>query len=82
MYTYCTIDFIDHEGRKDKEKYMLGSVGGNVLGTLYFVYFQIAGILVMTRLLKKEGTLTKFLLGSVLGSVLLQWLPVLFAFVF
>ncbi len=61
---------------------MLGSVGGNVLGTLYFVYFQIAGILIMARLLKKEGTLTKFLLGSVLGSVLLQWLPVLFAFVF
>lgn len=61
---------------------MLGSVGGNVLGTLYFVYFQIAGILVMTKLLKKEGVLTRFLLGSVLGSVLLQWLPVLFAFVF
>ena len=61
---------------------MFGSTLGNLLGTLYFVYFQIAGILVMWRLLKKEGTLTRLLLGSVTGSVLLQWLPILFAFLF
>lgn len=61
---------------------MFGSVGGNVLGTLYFIYFQVAGILLMGRLLKKEGVLTRVLLGSVAGSVLLQWLPVLFSFLF
>ena len=61
---------------------MFGSVLGNLLGTLYFLYFQIVGILVMWRVLKKEGALTRLLLGSVTGSVLLQWIPVLFAFVF
>lgn len=61
---------------------MFGSTLGNLLGTLYFLYFQIVGILVMSRLLKKESPLTKALLGSVTGSVLLQWVPVLFAFLF
>lgn len=61
---------------------MFGSVLGNLLGTLYFLYFQVVGILVMWRVLKKEGALTRLLLGSVTGSVLLQWIPVLFAFVF
>ena len=61
---------------------MFGSVLGNLLGTLYFLYFQVVGILVMWRILKKEGPLSRLLLGSVTGSVLLQWVPVLFAFVF
>lgn len=61
---------------------MFGSVLGNLLGTLYFLYFQVVGILVMWRILKKEGPLARLLLGSVTGSVLLQWVPVLFAFVF
>ncbi len=61
---------------------MFGSILGNLLGTLYFLYFQVVGILVMWRVLKKEGPLTRLLLGSVTGSVLLQWIPVLFAFVF
>ncbi len=61
---------------------MFGSALGNLLGTLYFLYFQVVGILVMWRVLKKEGPLTRLLFGSVTGSVLLQWVPVLFAFVF
>lgn len=61
---------------------MFGSVLGNLLGTLYFLYFQVVGILVMWRILKKEGPLTRLLLGSATGSVLLQWIPVLFAFLF
>ncbi len=61
---------------------MFGSFTGNIAGTLYFFYFQVAGILVMSRLLKKEEYLTKILLGSVLGSLLLQWLPILFSFFF
>ncbi len=61
---------------------MFGSALGNLLGTLYFLYFQLVGILVMQRVLKKEGPLARLLLGSVTGSVLLQWAPVLFAFVF
>lgn len=59
---------------------MFGSTLGNLLGTLYFLYFQIVGILMMSKLLKKESLLTKALLGSVTGSVLLQWMPVIFAF--
>lgn len=61
---------------------MFGSVLGNLLGTLYFLYFQIVGILVMWCILKKESPFVRLLLGSATGSVLLQWVPVLFAFVF
>lgn len=61
---------------------MFGSTLGNISGTLYFLYFQLAGIFIMAHLLKKEGPLTRLLLGSVTGSLLLQWLPILFAFFF
>ncbi|MGN1148042.1 MAG: hypothetical protein ACI4TB_06435, partial [Lachnospiraceae bacterium] len=61
---------------------MFGSITGNIAGTLYFLYFQLAGILLMLLLLKKENILTKLLLGSVSGSLLLQWLPILFSFLF
>lgn len=61
---------------------MFGSTTGNILGTLYFLYFQVVGILVMSRFLKNENPFTRALLGSVTGSVLLQWIPVLFAFFF
>ncbi len=61
---------------------MFGSTTGNIMGTLYFFYFQLAGILLMAKLLKKEGPLIRLLLGSVTGSLLLQWLPIVFAFLF
>ncbi len=61
---------------------MFGSTLGNIAGTLYFFYFQLAGIFLMTYVLKKEGPLTQLLLGSVAGSLLLQWTPVLFAIFF
>lgn len=56
-----------------------GSFGGNLIGTLYFLYFQIVGILLVFILLKKESAMTRLLIGSITGSVLLQWLPILFA---
>lgn len=68
--------------RLPMEVIMFGSTLGNIMGTLYFVYFQLAGIFIMKHILKKEGLLTKLLLGSVTGSALLQWLPVIFAFFF
>lgn len=61
---------------------MSGSILGNIAGTLFFIYFQIIGVIIMSRILKKEGPLTRLLLGSVAGSVLLQWVPVLFSFLF
>lgn len=59
-----------------------GSLGGNLIGTLYFLYFQVVGILLIRLLYSKKNTVTHLLCGSVLGSALLQWTPVLFAFFF
>lgn len=59
-----------------------GSIGGNLLGTLYFLFFQIAGIILTQYLLRNKDFVTRLLCGSVLGSVMLQWLPTLFAFIF
>ena len=60
---------------------MEGSLWGNVLAVVYYLVFQLAGICIFRRLMGRrisEGL--KLLLGSVMGTVLLQWLPVLFAF--
>lgn len=59
-----------------------GSLSGNIIGTLYFLYFQACGILLAWMLLSKKDLATRILCGSVLGSVLLSWLPALFAFLF
>ena len=61
---------------------MVGTVGGNVIAVLYFLLFQISGCMLMNRVLANEKIGVRLLGGSVLGSVLLQWMPVLFAFVF
>lgn len=61
---------------------MFGSTLGNITGTLYFLYYQIIGILLIFTLLKKEKTAAKLLIGSTAGSLLLHWLPILFAFFF
>ena len=61
---------------------MFGSALGNLLGFLYFFYFQIAGILLAGYFLKKENPMIKILLGSCVGSLTLQWLPILFSFFF
>ncbi len=61
---------------------MFGSITGNLLGTGYLLYFQAAGIALSFLLLKKESAAKKILLGSVFGLVFLEWVPVLFAFLF
>ena len=61
---------------------MLGSFGGNVAAIFYFLLFQVCGLVVADNLLKAEKQIMRLLAGSVFGSVLLQWLPVLFAFLF
>ena len=55
---------------------------GNIIGTLYFLLFQCAGFFMVRRLFSRKGMLFCLLTGSVFGSVLLQWLPALFAFFF
>lgn len=59
-----------------------GSLGGNLIGTLYFLFFQIIGFLFAQFILRSKSLLTRALCGSVLGSVLLAWIPALFAFFF
>lgn len=59
-----------------------GSAFGNILGTLYFLLFQCVGVLYIKRIFPKKGLLFHLLTGSVSGSVLLQWIPALFAFFF
>ena len=60
---------------------MLGSFGGNVVAILYFLLYQFCGLMLAERFLQTEKKTLRLLAGSVLGSVLLQWMPVLFAFV-
>lgn len=59
-----------------------GSVTGNIIGTLYFLLFQCAGFFYIKRFFSQKGLPFCLLTGSVFGSVLLQWLPALFAFFF
>lgn len=57
-----------------------GTPLGNIIGTLYFLYFQVCGIIFAQCILAKKDFATRILCGSVLGSVLLSWTPALFAF--
>ena len=61
---------------------MLGTAYGNVIAILYMMLFQVSGYMVARGFLKEERLCVRLLAGSVLGSVLLQWMPVLFAFLF
>ena len=59
---------------------MEGSLLGGVLAFLYFAFFQTAGIVLARSFLKRERAFTCAVLGSAAGSVLLMWLPALWAF--
>ena len=59
-------------------------MGGNFLGgavaLLYFLMFQLCGVTLAACFLNKERRYTQMILGSAAGSVLLMWLPSLWAF--
>lgn len=59
-----------------------GTIIGNITGISYYMLFQVFGISIMGRLLSKEKFSVAFqvLIGSVAGTVALQWFPILFAF--
>lgn len=59
---------------------MFGSALGNITGTLYFMVYQVVGVLFAYTIFKKENRWFKLLLGSVMGSFLIHWLPTLVAF--
>lgn len=56
---------------------MDGSMLGNLMGAGYFLGYQILGMFLSFLIWKKEDVIAKLLLGSVFGSVLLHWMPVL-----
>lgn len=59
---------------------MDGSMMGNLTGAAYFLIYQILGMFLSFSIWKKEKPIVKILLGSVFGSVLLHWMPVLASF--
>ncbi|MDO4458999.1 MAG: hypothetical protein Q4C42_02790 [Clostridia bacterium] len=61
---------------------MGGSIIGDIIATVYFLAFQLCGLAVSSSFFKDRNNAEKLVLGSVLGSVSLQWVPVLFSFVF
>ncbi len=61
---------------------MQGSVLGNFASLLYYLLFIICGLLLARLLFPDEGRVERLLFGSVLGSLLLHWLPIVFSFFF
>lgn len=59
---------------------MYGTVSGGIMAAALFCFFQICGLCLAGALFPREGICVRLLLGSVLGSVTLQWLPALCAF--
>ena len=58
-----------------------GTLLGNLMGFLYFTLFIISGIFISNNLFKNLSCLTRILLGTVTGTVLLMWLPVAVSFI-
>lgn len=59
---------------------MEGTVQGTIAALLLFSFFQLCGTWAAGLCLKKESSCAVMLMGSVCGSVMLQWFPLLFAF--
>lgn len=59
---------------------MEGTLGGAVFAAAFFALFQLSGLSVARLALPRESAGVRLLVGSVWGSVMLQWLPVAFAF--
>lgn len=53
-----------------------------MLGLLWFLYFQLFGLLLAARLFRSLGVFERVLLGSVCGSAAAIWLPIPFSFFF
>ena len=61
---------------------MQSYISGNITGTAYFIYFQLAGFIASCLIFKKENIFTRIIMGLAAGSLMLHWLPSLFAFAF
>ena len=58
---------------------MYGSLLGNIAGIGYFLAYQLMGVLIALKFFRKESLGYSILMGSVLGSFALSWLPILCA---
>ena len=65
-----------------KELSMYGTLTGNILAAAYYLYFQLTGLGLAYLLFRRESPLPRLVIGSVTGSLLLTWVPVLFSFCF
>lgn len=61
---------------------LYGSIAGNIIAGIIFFLYQIIGIIIAMGLLKEEKRAFQILIGSVIGSFSLQWLPALYSFLF
>ena len=60
---------------------MYGTLSGNIAAVIYFLCFQFCGIIISDGLFYREKKLIRLLIGSVCGSFLLMWLPVITSFI-
>lgn len=58
---------------------MWGTAIGNLLGVGYYLLFLAGGIGISWMVIKEKNVGTKILVGSVFGTICLQWLPLLAA---
>ncbi len=58
-----------------------GTFSGNLMGFLYFTLYILSGVFISNNIFKKLSFLTRIWLGTVTGTVLLMWLPVLVSFI-
>ena len=61
---------------------MYSTFSDNISGIVYYFYFQFAGLGLASLFFPRERLLSKLVIGSVTGSLLLTWLPILCAFLF
>lgn len=53
-----------------------------MLGVLWFLFWQVVGLLIAARVFRLSGCFERLWLGSVCGSLAAVWLPVPFSFLF
>lgn len=61
---------------------MYGSFSGGMAALVFMCFFQLCGLCLSAVIFPREAPGPRLLLGSVTGSVLMQWLPALMGFPF
>lgn len=61
---------------------MYGSLSGGLAAAAFLCFFQLCGLCLSAVIFPREAPGPRLLLGSVLGSVSMQWLPALTGFIF